>query len=113
MSELIEEVRRHVVEDVASGLCSNPSPPQRAWPVPDRSGAKLVGTLKGRCPSHGGHKQGEGPKRATNRKLLLMSRHAHIPGWESSAGMIGTSRCKAAGDGHGQADGQRTPPSPG
>ena len=61
MSELIEEVRRHV-EDVASGLCSNPSLPQRAWPVPDRSGTEPVGTLKGRCPSHGGYKLWEGPE---------------------------------------------------
>jgi hypothetical protein len=29
--------------------------------VPDRSGAEPAGTLKGRCPNHGGYKQGEGP----------------------------------------------------
>jgi len=38
------------------------SPPQRAWPVPDRLGAEPAEKLKGRRPNHGGHKRGEGPK---------------------------------------------------
>jgi hypothetical protein len=41
------------VEDVAPGLCSRPVPPRRAWPVPDRLGAKLAGKPKDPRPDWG------------------------------------------------------------
>jgi hypothetical protein len=59
----------------------DPSPPQRAWPVPDRLGAEPSEKLKGRCPNHGGYKQGEGPTGGDYPETLADAVNADFPGW--------------------------------
>ena len=85
MSELVEEVRRDV-EDVATGLCST-------CPHRDVRGRFLIGRVRSsrespRVADPTMAATGEGKDRhgATTRKLLLMPRQVHIPGWVAVPG---------------------------
>ncbi len=67
------------------------SPPQRARPVPDRSGAEVRSLRESpRAAVPTVAVTGEGKDRwATNRKLLPMPRQNDIPGWVAVPGWQG------------------------
>ena len=97
--------------DVATGLCS--TCPRRDVRGRFLAGwvRQLTGKPRGRRPSHGGHRRGEGPEWAIIREPLLMPRYTDIPGWVAVPGWQGPAagRRQAAATDHPMASGYRCP----